>query len=127
MGLIELIIGSTLVGGLTGFVMHLLTNKEKMIKPRNLDYSIEFGFWADVIYGAVAALFSVTYLLPTPQDPETLIAYSILAGLSAQSVLLKKRIDTESSKHENGQSMEQLENETLTVEDDKPTNKDEER
>jgi len=115
MDLLTLLIGSILVGGLTGFVSHLLRNNNKMIKPRKLKYSYDLGFWADVIYGGVASVFAVTYLLPTPNDIETLIAYSILAGMSAQSVLLHRKIDTERTKAKHEQTMASLEKTPLKV------------
>ncbi|MDX8362979.1 MULTISPECIES: DUF4257 domain-containing protein [Bacillaceae] len=115
MSLLVLLIGSATIGGITGFVSHLLHNKNKIIKPRKLKYSNDLGFWADIIYGAMAAVFTITYLLPEPQDAKTLIAYSILAGISAQSVLLHRKIDTEQTKSKHLQKFTDIEDSQLTV------------
>ncbi|WP_214482940.1 DUF4257 domain-containing protein [Bacillus sp. SM2101] len=115
MSLLVLLLGSITIGGITGFVSHLIRNRNKVIKPRKLKYSNDLGFWADVIYGSMAAVFAVTYLLPEPQDGKTLIAYSILAGMSAQSVLLHRKIDTEQTKSKHLQKFEEIENTHLKV------------
>lgn len=94
MSLLTLLSGAILIGGGIGLVSHLIRNKNRIIRPRRLRNSLDLGFWADIIYGSVAAVLTVTYLLPMPQNYGTLIAYSILAGMSAQSVLLYRKLDT---------------------------------
>ena len=115
MSLIILLTGAILIGGGIGFVSHLIRNKNKMIRPRKLKHSLDMGFWADIIYGAVAAVLTVTYLLPIPENYGTLIAYSILAGMSAQSVLLYRKLDTEQTKAKQSQSLSDIENSPLDL------------
>lgn len=126
MSLFTLLTGALLMGGGIGFVSHLIRNKNKMVRPRKLKYSFDMGFWADIIYGGVAAVLTVTYLLPIPEDYGTLIAYSILAGMSAQSVLLYRKLDTEQSKTKHDQKLSEIENRPLDLPDTKSKKKESE-
>ncbi|WP_078557149.1 DUF4257 domain-containing protein [Bacillus alkalicellulosilyticus] len=90
-----------LVGGLTGVIYHLIRNGKSLVYPRKRDFpkGIYLGFYADFLIGVAAAIFAVTYL-PVTHDLKTVIGVSILAGMSAENILLQRELKTEKAKTE---------------------------
>lgn len=90
------------IGGITGVISHLIRNGKVLIFPkmRQRPKGIFLGFIGDFFIGAAAAIFAVTYLVPNPEDFRTLIGISILAGLSAENVLLQKELNIEKAKRD---------------------------
>ncbi|MGQ0438594.1 DUF4257 domain-containing protein, partial [Bacillus sp. B-TM1] len=43
-----------LVGGITGFVSHLINNQGKLLLPRRLKTFFHFGFLTDIFTGSLA-------------------------------------------------------------------------
>ncbi|MGP4062094.1 DUF4257 domain-containing protein [Halobacillus litoralis] len=91
-----------LIGGLTGVIAHLMRNGKVLIFPKKRvrPKGIYLGFLADFFIGSAAAIFAVTYLVPEPEVLRTLIGISILAGMTAENVLLKRELSTEKAKTE---------------------------
>lgn len=91
-----------LVGGVTGVISHLLRNNRVLIFPKRREKpkGIYLGFIADFLFGAAAAIFAVTYLVPDTDQLQQVIGISILAGLSAENVLIQKELNTEKAKVE---------------------------
>ncbi|ELK45596.1 DUF4257 domain-containing protein [Halobacillus sp. ACCC02827] len=91
-----------LVGGLTGVIAHLMRNGKVLVYPkkRARPRGIYLGFLADFLIGAAAAVFAVTYLIPEPDVLRSLIGVSILAGMTAENVLLRRELNTERAKVE---------------------------
>ncbi|GLO68359.1 MULTISPECIES: DUF4257 domain-containing protein [Oceanobacillus] len=85
---------SAAVGGITGIISHLIRNGRILVFPklRKRPRGIYLGFIADILIGAVAAIFATTYLVPNPEDLKAVIGISILAGMSAESILLTKEM-----------------------------------
>lgn len=90
------------VGGLTGIIAHLMRNGKVLVFPkkRMRPKGIYLGFLADFFTGAAASVFAVTYLIPEPEVLRTLIGISILAGMTAENVLLKRELNIEKAKVE---------------------------
>ncbi|MCA1022462.1 DUF4257 domain-containing protein [Halobacillus litoralis] len=90
------------IGGITGVVAHLMRNGKVLVFPRRRrrPKGIYLGFLADFLIGAAAAVFAVTYLIPEPDMLRTLIGISILAGMTAENVLLKRELNVEKAKVE---------------------------
>nr|WP_277988085.1 DUF4257 domain-containing protein [Halobacillus kuroshimensis] len=90
------------IGGMTGVVAHLMRNGKVLVFPRRRrrPKGIYLGFLADFLIGAAAAVFAVTYLVPEPGMLRTLIGISILAGMTAENVLLKRELNVEKAKVE---------------------------
>lgn len=83
-------------------VAHLMRNGKVLVFPRRRrrPKGIYLGFLADFLIGAAAAVFAVTYLIPEPDMLRTLIGISILAGMTAENVLLKRELNVEKAKVE---------------------------
>ncbi|MBN9653196.1 DUF4257 domain-containing protein [Halobacillus litoralis] len=90
------------IGGLTGIVAHLMRNGKVLIFPkkRARPKGIYLGFLADFFIGAAASIFAVTYLTPESDALRSLIGISILAGMTAENVLLKRELNVEKAKVE---------------------------
>ncbi len=74
-----------LVGGITGFVSHLINNQGKLLLPRRLKTFFHFGFLTDIFTGSLAALlglvlFDVTLI-------KEIIKVSIVTAISGQTFL----------------------------------------
>ncbi|KHE72998.1 DUF4257 domain-containing protein [Halobacillus sp. BBL2006] len=91
-----------LIGGFTGVLAHLMRNGKVLVFPkvRKRPQGIYLGFLADFFIGSAASIFAVTYLIPDPEVLRTLIGVSILAGMTAENVLLKRELSTEQAKIE---------------------------
>ena len=91
-----------IVGGITGIISHLVRNGKVLVFPkmRVKPRGIYLGFISDFLIGGAAAIFAVTYLVPNPEEMRTLIGISILAGMSAENVLLQRELNTEKAKSE---------------------------
>lgn len=96
------IIIAGIIGGLTGVISHLIRNGKVLIFPRlrKRPKGIYLGFISDFLIGTVAAIFATTYLVPSPDDLKTLIGISILAGMSAENVLLHRELKQTNEKGE---------------------------
>ncbi len=88
-------------GGLSGFVSHLITNKKSLDYPKKMKTKWYLGFIADILIGAAAAVFAVTFLLPEADTLRTVIGVSVLAGVSGESVLMRRTLANEQNKLEN--------------------------
>ncbi|GEN54891.1 MULTISPECIES: DUF4257 domain-containing protein [Halobacillus] len=90
------------IGGITGIISHLMRNGKVLIFPkkRTRPKGIYLGFLADFFIGAAASVFAVTYLTPDPELLRSLIGISILAGMTAENVLLKRELNIEKAKVE---------------------------
>ncbi|WLR46639.1 DUF4257 domain-containing protein [Halobacillus litoralis] len=90
------------IGGMTGIVSHLMRNGKVLIFPkkRKRPKGIYLGFMADFLIGAAASVFAVTYIIPEPEVLRSLIGVSILAGMTAENVLLKRELNVEKAKVE---------------------------
>ncbi|MYL48350.1 DUF4257 domain-containing protein [Halobacillus litoralis] len=91
------------IGGVTGIVSHLMRNGKVLIFPkkRTRPKGIYLGFLADFFIGAAASVFAVTYLTPTDSNVlRSIIGISILAGMTAENVLLKRELNVEKAKVE---------------------------
>ncbi|MCM3005864.1 DUF4257 domain-containing protein [Priestia koreensis] len=106
--LLNTIVYAAIVGGVTGLVSHIMRNNKSIILPRKKKRpkSYDLGFLADVLAGATASVFAVTYLVPGTDDLSKLIGISILAGLSAESVLLTRQLSVEQFRNESKASLE---------------------
>jgi len=91
-----------LIGGLTGVIAHLMRNGKVLVFPKKRirPQGLYLGFLADFLIGAAASIFAVTYLVPDPEVLRTLVGISILAGMTAENVLLRKELSTEKAKIE---------------------------
>lgn len=98
--MIKSILIAGIVGGLTGFIAHLIRNKRVMVLPkrRQRPKGIDLGFIADLLIGSAAAVFVSVYLGLHADDLQSLIAVSILAGLSAEAILLHRMLTVEQIK-----------------------------
>lgn len=90
------------IGGVTGIVSHLMRNGKVLIFPkkRARPKGIYLGFLADFLIGSAASVFAVTYLTSEPDVLKTTIGISILAGMTAENVLLKRELNIEKAKVE---------------------------
>lgn len=100
--LIELMLIAGIIGGITGLIAHLLRNEKMLLFPkmRKRPRGVYLGFIADFLIGAAAAVFATTYLVPNPEDLKTIIGISILAGMSAETVLLHRELNKANTKGE---------------------------
>lgn len=100
--ILKTVIIASLIGGCTGVISHLIRNKKVLILPtkRVKPKGYHLGFIADFLIGATAAVFAVTYFGTSPEDFKNLIGISILAGLSAENILLQNELNTEKAKRE---------------------------
>ncbi|MDC3424246.1 DUF4257 domain-containing protein [Aquibacillus sp. 3ASR75-11] len=91
-----------LIGGFTGVIAHLIRSEKVLVFPKKRlrPKGIQLGFIADFLIGAAAAIFAVTYLVPEAGQVRTLVGVSILAGMSAEHVLLQRELNTQSAKSE---------------------------
>ncbi|MFE7064481.1 DUF4257 domain-containing protein [Sutcliffiella sp. NPDC057660] len=88
-----------LVGGVTGLIAHLIRHEKSLIYPKKIKRpkSLHLGFLADVLIGALAAIFTTHYLF-NPSDNRELLGIAIMAGMAAENVLLYKELNTERAK-----------------------------
>ncbi|QXE03594.1 DUF4257 domain-containing protein [Terribacillus sp. DMT04] len=100
--MIKLVLMAGIIGGVTGVISHLLRNGRVLIYPKRKQRpkGLYLGFIADFLFGSAAAIFAVTYLVSDSFDVKTIVGISILAGLSAENILLQKELDTERTKIE---------------------------
>ncbi|MDX8366968.1 DUF4257 domain-containing protein [Cytobacillus sp. Hm23] len=97
--LLETVLISAIVGGVTGIIAHLIRNKRVLIFPkkRTEPKGYDVGFIADFLIGAVAAVLATTYLF-SPCNVTDLVGISILSGMAAENILLHREIKTERTK-----------------------------
>lgn len=90
-----------IVGGSAGFISHLVTNNKSILFPRKEKTKWYWGFLADIAIGSAAAVFAVTYLVPDLESIRNIVGVSILAGMSGESVLLRRTLANEQVKNQN--------------------------
>ncbi|KOO40318.1 DUF4257 domain-containing protein [Priestia koreensis] len=106
--MLQTIIYAAIIGGITGFVSHIMRNNKSIIFPRRKKNPKSFflGFLADILAGSTAAVFAVTYLVPETTSLRTLMGISILAGLSAETVLLNRQLSLEQLKADSKEKLD---------------------
>ncbi|CAM4410196.1 hypothetical protein BAMA_24710 [Bacillus manliponensis] len=93
--MLNVILTSVIVGMISGFVSHYMTNK-KIVMPRKTKLYFHPGFLGEMFVGSLAAIVGVAIL--GPQETLDVIKVSILAGISGQTFLLQERINAEEQK-----------------------------
>ncbi|WP_066415235.1 DUF4257 domain-containing protein [Sutcliffiella cohnii] len=91
---------SFLCGGVAGFGFHLITHKKHMDFPKKTVTGWYLGYLADVFIGGVAAIIAVTFLVPEAESWRTVVGVSFLAGVSGESILLRRSLDNERLKNQ---------------------------
>jgi len=76
---------AVLVGGITGFVSHLINNQGKLLLPRRLKTFFHFGFLTDIFTGSLAALLGLVLF------DVTLIKVSIASFVRRKGVSYDKK------------------------------------
>ncbi|MEW4286057.1 DUF4257 domain-containing protein [Priestia koreensis] len=106
----QTILSAFLIGGSTGIITHIMRNNKTILLPRfkKRPKGVFLGFLGDFLAGGAAAVFAVTYLIPETDTLRTLIGISILAGLSAENVLLTRQLSV--AQHRNNRTDQLLEN-----------------
>jgi len=87
-------------GGVAGFGLHLATHKKSMDVPKRTKTGWYLGFIADMVIGGIAAVLAVTFIVPEAETWRTIVGVSFLAGVSGESVLLRRSLDNEKIKNE---------------------------
>lgn len=100
--MLNMILLSSFVGGLTGIISHLIRNKGILIYPEKSQQpkGVYLGFLSDILISAAAAVFATTYLVLNAGDVKTIVGISILAGMSAENILLRREIKNTSERSE---------------------------
>jgi hypothetical protein len=107
MSIFDVVVLSGIVGGITGLIAHLIRNEKIILFPkiRKRPRGIYLGFLADILIGAAAAIFATTYLVPSPEEIKSIVGISILAGMSAETVLVHRELNTANHK---GQALDRI-------------------
>lgn len=95
--MVKLYVLAIVIGGVTGFIFHILFNKGTVMLPVKRKKGFFLGFLADILFGSTAAALFVSLFIPENMlnDMRMVIGYCILAGLSSQSFLLSRALQTE--------------------------------
>ncbi|MFB7138651.1 MULTISPECIES: DUF4257 domain-containing protein [unclassified Bacillus (in: firmicutes)] len=95
--MVKLYVLAIVIGGVTGFIFHILFNKGTIMLPVRRKKGFYLGFLADILFGATASTLFVSLFIPENmlKDMRMVIGYCILAGLSSQSFLLSRALNTE--------------------------------
>ncbi|PGA28261.1 MULTISPECIES: DUF4257 domain-containing protein [Bacillus cereus group] len=88
---------AVLVGGITGFVSHLINNQGKLLLPRRLKTFFHFGFLTDIFTGSLAALLGLVLFDVTAI--KEIIKVSIVTAISGQTFLLHQALGSEQAKN----------------------------
>ncbi|MEI4832237.1 MULTISPECIES: DUF4257 domain-containing protein [Bacillus] len=86
-----------LVGGITGFVAHLINHQGKLLLPRRLKTFFHLGFFADIITGSLAALLGLVLFDATTM--KEIIKVAIVTAISGQTFLLHQALGGEQAKN----------------------------
>lgn len=94
------------VGGCAGLVSHIITHKKFLEFPQKYKKKWDLGFLADIIIGGSAAIFAVNYLITTNDTLRSIIGISILAGISGETVLLRRSLHRYEEKESLGKDVD---------------------
>jgi hypothetical protein len=95
--MVKLYLIAVCIGGVTGLIFHILFNKGIIMLPAKRKKGFFLGFLADILFGSTGAALFVSLFIPESMigNLRTVIGYCILAGLSSQSFLLSRALNTE--------------------------------
>lgn len=74
---------AVLVGGVTGFVAHLINHQGKLLLPRRLKTFFHLGFFTDILIGSLTALLGLVLFDAT--TVKEIVKVSIVTAISGQT------------------------------------------
>lgn len=88
---------AVLIGGITGFVSHLINNQGKLLLPRRLKTFFHLGFFTDILAGSLLALLGLVLFDAT--TIKEIIKVAIVTAISGQTFLLHQALGGEQAKN----------------------------